>query len=223
MTLHALPQFKFYDDSEDKENLSEEEREIFSISLINEHMDPFYNECRAYGRLAEKGLNGKIAVRSYGHLTLPAAIEDELERKFDIATWDRPGEDLEKSVSKRQPLRAIVKELIRNDLPFTAKDVKKMLRHLKRLRQLGIYPMDVRARNYRAGLLVDFSAAMTEPHYLFEKRPEWYIATLQRDDLLLFDKMIEDAKLDTWVRATPNYEYLEKLRRPPRKPRTFKW
>ena len=201
----------------------DEERESIPISRIHAHMDPFYNECRAYGRLVEAGLNGKIAVRCYGHLTLPAAIEDELDQKFEVDTWDRPDEDFDKSVSERQPLRAIVKELIRNDLSFTAKDVNKMLRHLKRLRQLGIYPMDVAARNYRAGLLIDFSAAMTEPHYLFETRPEWHVSMLQQDDLFLFDRMIEDAKLGTWVRATPNPEYLQKLRRPPQKPKTFKW
>ena len=220
---HALLQFKFYDDSEDKEDLLDEERETISISHFRAHMDPFYNECRAYGRLAEMGLNGKIAVHSYGHITLPAAMEDELDRKFNIATWDRPDKDFDKSVSERQPLRAIVKELVRDNVPFTAKDVTKMLRHLKRLRRLGIYPMDVRARNYRAGFLIDFSTAITKPHYLFENRPEWYVSMLQQDDLLRFDKMIENAKLGTWVRATPNHEYLEKLRRPPQKPRTFKW
>ena len=201
----------------------EEEKETISISLIRAHMDPFYNECRAYGRLAEAGLDGIIAVRCYGYLTLPAAIEDELEGKFDVATWDRPEEDFDKSISERQPLRAIVKELIRDDRPFIAKDVNKMLRDLKRLRRLGVYPIDVRARNYRAGLLVDFSAAMTEPHYLFKIQPKWHVSKLQGDDLLNFDKMTEDAKLGTWVRATPNHDYLQKLRRPPQKPKTFKW
>ena len=222
LNIRTLSQFKFYDSSEDEGNLSDGEKETISISRIRAHMDPFYNECRAYGRLVETGLNGKIAVRCYGYLTLPAAIEDELDQKFNVATWDRPDEDLDKSVSERQPLRAIVKELIRNELPFTVKDVSKMLHHLKRLRRLGIYPVDVAARNYRAGLLVDFSAAMTKPHYLFEKWLGFNVSVLQRDDLLNFDKMIKDAKLNTWVRATPNPEYLHKLRRPPQRPQSFR-
>jgi hypothetical protein len=53
--------------------------------------------------------------------------------------------------------------------------------------------------------------------------PRWHVSTLQQDDLLDFDQMIEDAKLDSWVRATPNPEYLKKLRRPPQEPKTFKW
>ena len=220
---YLLSQFKFYDPSEDEENLPDEEKDAIPISRIQAHMDPFYNECRAYGRLVETGLSRKIAIHCYGYLTLPATIEDELDRDFGVATWDRPEEDFDKPVSERQPLRATVKELISDDVPFNAKDVSKMLRHLRRLRSLGIYPMDVRARNYRAGLLVDFSLAMTKPHYLFETLPEWHISTLQREDLLMFDDMIEKAQLSTWNRATPNTEYLKKLRPRPQKPKTFNW
>lgn len=186
-------------------------------------MDPFYNECRAYGRLVEKELNGTIAVRCYDYLTLPATIEDELHKKFDVVNWDRPDEEYESPISERQPLRAIVKELVKEDSTFTAKDLNKMLRHLKHLRRFGIYPGDVRARNYRAGLPIDFSCAMTEPHYLFQTRPEWNVPYIQSQDFLNFDSMVIDEKLSTWIRATPNREYLKKLRRPPESSKTFDW
>ena len=216
-------QFKFYDQSEDVELLLKEERKRFSPSLIQAHKDPFYNECRAYGRIAEAGLNGKIAAYCYGFLTIPAAMEDYFKQEFHVATWDRPAEDYEKPAALRRPLRAIVKELVTDEAEFTAKDIKKMLGHLKRLARLGIYPRDVRARNYRAGLLVDFSTAMTEPHYRFEILSEASLADLKSEDLLLFDSMIQEAKIDTWVRATPNHDYMKRLRRPPEKPVTFIW
>ena len=207
------PQFKFYDSSEEEAYLDDEERNQIPVSLIRAHMDPFYNECRAYGKLVETGLNGKIAVYCYGYLTLPASTEAQIRREFNIVSWDRAEEDFDRLPAQREPLRAIVKEFIKDDLPFSAKDVKKMLQHLKRLRRLNVHPMDMKAQNYRAGLLVDFSAAMTKPHYLFKILPPWRVKEMQDEDLNEFQDMIDEANVNTWVRAVPNKEYLQKLRR----------
>lgn len=190
-----------------------EDRKRVTTDLLHAHMDPFYNECRAYGRLIDAKLNGKLAVHCHGYMTLPAAMEDELQRRFMITTWDRPTDDQEKPVSKREPLRAIVKNLVRENAAFEKKDIKKMLVNLKRLLKLGIYPLDVNSRNYRGGILLDFSIAITEPHYLFETRPKWQVDRYKREDLLLFDRMIEDANINTQVRAMPNDMYRERLRR----------
>ncbi len=65
-----------------------------------------------------------------------------------------------------------------------------MLRDLKRIRKLGVYPMDVAARNYKGGLLLDFSVAITEPHYLFAMKSPHQVRTYKRDDLLSFNSMI---------------------------------
>ena len=189
-----------------------EENNLVPNNLLHAHMDPFYNECRAYGRFAETHQDGKIAVGCYGHLSIPAEREDELEQKFRVENWDRPDREYAIPVAKRQPLRAIVKELVREDVPLTQRIVKKMLKDLKKMRDLGVYPLDVRARNYKAGRLLDMSIAMTEPHYLFEIRPRWQVRSLKREDLLMFDKMISDEGISTWVRALPRRETCEKLR-----------
>lgn len=175
-------------------------------------MDPFYNECRAFGKIIESDLNGKIAVRCYGYLAVSAEREQELEENFNIKTWDRPKEEGSDPASQRQPFRAIVKDLILETVSFTLTHVKKILGDLKKMRQLGVYPMDVQARNYMDGLLVDMSAAMTEPHYLFEIRPEWRVRKLKRADLRSYDIMIEDEEIATWHRATRNEKYCTKLR-----------
>lgn len=175
-------------------------------------MDPFYCECRAYGRLVEAKLNGKVAVRCHGYLEIPAEREEEVRERFGIEAWNRPDSEYTKPASKRQPFRAIVKDLISEDIPFTTQSVKKMLRDLKRMRKLCIYPMDVRARNYKGGLLVDFSVAMTEPHYLFVIKPRWRIQGYKLRDLHDFDNMVRDEGIVTWERAVPNPEYCEKLR-----------
>ena len=125
--------------------LHEFQRDIVSLDLLHAHADPFYNECRAYGRLKEKNLDGKVAVRCHGYTTLPAAIEVELERRFDYLEWDRDDYDL--PMKERAPFRAIVKDLIRDDIPLTHRVVKKMKRDLLQIRKQGVYTCDIKARN----------------------------------------------------------------------------
>ena len=54
--------------------------ESISDDLLQAHMDPFYIECQAYGRLEEANLDGKVAVRCHGYMTFPAEDEEELVR-----------------------------------------------------------------------------------------------------------------------------------------------
>jgi hypothetical protein len=147
MLIMPYRQFKFYDDSDDRWFLSAYHQRIFSTALICGHMDPFFSECRAYGRLIEKSVNGKVAVRCYGYLMFPADKEDELRERFGVTSWDRPHEEYSEPASKREPLRAIVKDLVTEDVPLTAKTAKKMLRDLRTMRKFGIYNLDIKARN----------------------------------------------------------------------------
>ena len=205
-------QFKFYEDDDLEEMLLPVDKKQFSIDDVRAHSDPFYRECRAYGKLIEANLNGKVAVRCHGFLSLPANVENELKEKFHVELWDRSEDDYDMPVSKRQPLRAIVKDLIFSESDFTEKDIHRMLKHLKQLRKLGVYPMDLASRNYRGGLLVDFSAAITEPHYLFATRPR-IAYKYKQEDLILFDMMIKEAGIKfPKSRALPDKQYREKLR-----------
>lgn len=83
--------------------------------------DPFYHECRAYGRLIYCAVNGKVAVRCHGHLALFAAREEDLARRFEVYARRRPKDDTKRMISKRQPLRAIVKDLIQGHNPLNEK------------------------------------------------------------------------------------------------------
>ena len=103
----------------DRAGLVDQENGAGPVDLPHAYMDPFFNGCRAYGRLDEANQNGKIAVCSHGHMSIPAEMEQELARRFDIQTWDRPSEDYAKPVSKRQPFRAVVKDLIREPTQLT--------------------------------------------------------------------------------------------------------
>ncbi len=173
----------------DRAGLVTEENSLVPNDLLHAHMDPFFNECRAYGRLIDASQNGKIAVRCYGHMSIPADKEEELSQKFNIQAWDRPGEEYARPASRRQPFRAVVKDLIREPVQLTPRVIKKMLKDLKTMRELGVFPMDVCARNYEGGLLVDMSIAITTPHFLFKIRPRWQVRVIQREDLLMFDRV----------------------------------
>ena len=176
-------------------------------------MDPFFNECRSYGKLIEKKLNGKVAVYCHGYIALPAEREDELKRRFNVEEWDRPDDHYALPTNRRPPLRAIVKKLIRDDVPLSKKSAAKMLRDLKNMRRVGVYPMDVQERNYKGGLLVDMSIAMVKPHYLFDIRPSWQVTEMfQKEDLRNFQTMINNAGINSTLRAMPNREYRKKLR-----------
>ena len=210
-------QFQFYDDEEHRAALFGREREDVPVELLRAHMDPFYCECRAFGKIIKSGLNGKIAVGCHGYLTISATRERELKEKFDIGVWNRPDEEGLKPASQKQPIRAIVKDLVPDTVPFTQKQVNKIMRDLKKMIRLDIYPRDIQTRNYVGGLLVDMSTAITKPHYLLRIWPKWRVDRLKEADLRSYDTMLKAQKFVTWNRATRNEEYCAKLRSRKRK------
>lgn len=178
--------------------------------MLQCHVDPFYRECRAYGRLIEKDLNGKVAVRCYGYMTFHAGMEAILEQEFQVRDWDRPDDDYEKK--QQQPLRAIVKELVLKDVPLTAKIADKILTDTKRMRRCGVYPGDIFPRNYKGGLIVDLGSAMTEPYFMFDIRPGVQTLKMKKTDLYMWEAMRKELGLNTRLRAVRDVEYCKKLR-----------
>ncbi|KAL8919895.1 MAG: hypothetical protein Q9172_004743 [Xanthocarpia lactea] len=209
---YAVKAFKYYNDEEDNSALFGSERDAAPLDRLDLYLDPFYNECRAYGKLVEAGLNGAVAVHCYGYMMIPAKYEDELKHRFGIVDWDRPVEENEKRPSQMQPLKAIVKDLVLEDTTWSPKTAKKMLRDLRKIRQQGIYVMDIKPENYKGGLLVDFSIAITKPHFLFDIKPSWQMEGYMNEDLMDFDAMIRKRKVKTTIRASRNMETIRKLR-----------
>lgn len=203
-------QFRFFDEFEARESLHNR-REKFTSALICGHMDPFFQECRAYGRLIEKNVNGKVAVRCHGYMMIPADRELELDQRFGATTWDRPEEDYSMPESKREPFRALVKDLVTEDPPLTSKIAKKMVFDLRKMRSYGILNMDIAARNYMSGLLIDFGFALTSPSLQFiigMGRTE----DMRDHDLIRFDGMLDEAGIVTLHRARSNPERVNSLR-----------
>jgi len=131
---------------------------LVSIEDVINQNDPFHCECRADGRLKEAGRED-LAARCYGYVLLDQSHEDELAR-LGFDNWDR------RAATKGRPIRGIVKEYIADDGsgPFTYAMLPRMRRDIQDLNRLGIVVFDVRADNYRAGRLIDFSQAHTVPH-----------------------------------------------------------
>ena len=183
-----------------------------SIKTVRLQTDPFFNECRAYGKLIDRGLNGKVAVRCHGHLAIPAAIEEELAQRFEVFSWNRPIVESRLVMSKRQPLRAIVKDLIQDDIALNESILRRMCKDLRKIRKLGVHPQDVRLRNYGNGLLLDFSIAITKPHWFFWLKEPWEIRSMEKHEMQKFQVLIRDSGVKTPLRAVRNREYCAKLR-----------
>ncbi|KAI1121815.1 kinetochore Sim4 complex subunit FTA2-domain-containing protein [Nemania abortiva] len=228
--IYALKIFRFYYAEEERYEISAPLRRNLSNETLAFHSDPFFAECRAYGRInqyyeASSNRNrrkprGKrlkpcdankrpIAVPCYGYIILTAEHEEVLRDKFSITDWDRSEHEESGQIPKR-PLRALVKQLVASDVSVV--NPHRMLGDLKRLRKLRIFQRDIYARNYKDGLLVDFSVAWTDPHWCLTTLGPNQLRSEKYTDLRMFDKMIERAGIKTIVRATPHSEYCQKLR-----------
>lgn len=179
-------------------------------------MDPFYAECRAYGRINEiyaRRHHGKdprtlknedlLAVTCYGYILLTAAHERALASKFGFFDFERDPEQ-----HGSQPVRAIVKKYVSPpSLDTKVRSVKRMLSDLKTMHRNGLYPIDIRAENYRSGLLVDFGMALTTPSCVLDVVPKSISIRERGRGLGEFDYMIEEAGIKTRVRAVPDLDW----------------
>ncbi|KAI1737138.1 kinetochore Sim4 complex subunit FTA2-domain-containing protein [Xylaria scruposa] len=231
----ALKIFKFYDPTEARYEITAPIRRKVSDETLTFHSDPFFAECRAYGRINQyyQGLRDKtkrwprrsrsrgnrpgardveirqLAVPCYGYMTLAAEYEEMFRDRFDIFDWNRSEEEDSGQIAKR-PFRCLVKQLISSQISVS--NPRRMLADLKQLRKIGVFPKDIYARNYKAGLLVDFSVAWTEPHWCLEVLGPYQRQNEIKSELSMFDAMIKSEEIKTIVRATRNWKYCEKLR-----------
>ena len=180
-------------------------------------MDPFYAECRAYGRIQEVNCNGEVAVRCHGYTSVSADREGEISESFGIVDWHRPDEEYQRRVTQRQPLRAIVKDLMREEVCFTNRMVRRMKADLYKLREMLVFVRDIRSDNYLGGKLLDFSVSWTAPHLMLSRDVQSR-KSINREiasELHDFDDMIKEEGVITRVRAAPyvDEQHGDQLRR----------
>jgi hypothetical protein len=186
------------------------------VSDVIFHTDPFYAECRAYGRIheAQKKQPGKrqLAVRCHGYLFLQEGDTQALLKKGVDLDADVIDEELLRVNKEDGQVRAIVKDFVPGDSGVNQKSIRGILRDIRALNKLGIYVGDVRADNFRGGKLVDFGLSSTEPHCIMKALDNVGLRETKLEDLVMFDEMVIAEGLDTTVRAMPNKEYRAKLR-----------
>ncbi|KAL2156607.1 hypothetical protein VTH82DRAFT_1352 [Thermothelomyces myriococcoides] len=182
-------------------------------------LDPFNCECRAYGRLKQEDCED-LAIRAYGYLLLTPEQEAEVARhssKTDMFPhvpastqtifdgrnfWGRY------EIHRHLPVRAIVKELVRDRKPFAPSRLHDIWRDLESLHKLGILVRDIGSRNYMAGgKLIDFSQSWTMPSPCFEAiDPDDLLNQRHSDSLDLHVAIVYFGMGDGWKWGEPGYD-----------------
>ncbi|ERS95631.1 hypothetical protein HMPREF1624_08147 [Sporothrix schenckii ATCC 58251] len=149
------------------------------LTVLAQYSDPFYSECRAFGRLHETG-HTELAIPCYGYVLLDEAHERKLTEQFKLeynGSIDFPGDEdmrglyLGERSGKPPPLRGIIKKLGSTIDPWSPANVRvrtmrRILRDTIRLHQLGIFYLDLRPEQLVDNMMCDFSTAFTVPHFM---------------------------------------------------------
>lgn len=152
------------------------------------YSEPFNAECRAFGRLQETGREA-LAVKCYGYVLLDEHHERVLMDRFND-TYD---EDTDTNIhfngdgdvdsrddvdfrslfptmdGRKPPLRGIVKALgegFSEERGLSRTTARKLLGNTIKLQQLGIFNIDMHLGQLIDDNIVDFSTAITIPHFL---------------------------------------------------------
>ncbi|KAI0799209.1 kinetochore Sim4 complex subunit FTA2-domain-containing protein [Xylaria sp. FL0064] len=219
--IYALKVFKFFDPSTYRWFLGSSRGEHVSDDVLAFHSDPFYVECRAYGRLQhareKQGLKRCDFAESYGFLALNEEDAAYLETDLGIDLWDIPSTDEYRRAAEGSPVRAIVKELIASDPVVNENLLRKILKGIRWINKHNVLVANIRLENYKGGVLVDFGMAWTIPHCGWVALPDWQKKGVHAMDEVHFQEMVDDMGLENNIRSTPNYDYKKKLREGKRK------
>ncbi|TLD28905.1 hypothetical protein PspLS_04104 [Pyricularia sp. CBS 133598] len=132
---------------------------------LGRQLDPFYRECRAYGRLKETDME-HLAHRCHGHIFFRPVMGMRLQSAC-------AGDQLGRLVGKHngKPFRALIKNLVvtspklRQGLQaFKHHRIWHIMNDLLDLHTIDIVHGDIKWDNYLNGKTVDLSSSITTPH-----------------------------------------------------------
>lgn len=194
--------------------------EEYPLKKTVAYTDPFYAECRAYGRIKEaedKGeIREKVATKCHGYIFLNAHAQRWLEDEGIHLGTENLTDELLPIVGGAGRPRAIVKdfEIAGPDLSIqTPQQIRRIFRRVWLLNKLGIYNRDVRADNFRNGWLVDFDISYTLPHDIYNVLPEFQAEETEAQDEAMFDSMLEEAGINMKFLATKRFNLRPRLKR----------
>lgn len=121
-----------------------------------------------------------LAVKVYGYLMMDEKDEDAVYTRMNkpsdlIVDWERRPEH------NKAPIRVIVKEYLQGSSDYTRDMVPAMMKTLKQINSLGIQVWDIKYDNFMQGVPIDFSQAMTVPHFMLDlDSPAWPNLLIER-------------------------------------------
>ncbi|KAF4953241.1 hypothetical protein FSARC_12445 [Fusarium sarcochroum] len=184
------------------------------------YTDPFYAECRAYGRINETvGRSRKhpistVAVPCHGFVFLGSQDQRALvARGIDL----RPRDDIDHtpidmdmdyqtSATGGSYARAIVKDVWSSDSGINTANLGKVLSGIVCMNAIGIYNTDIRLDNFCAGRIVSFSLSWTKPHKTMDALGRRSILRHTLADREMFDEMVGKGEI-------PNPKHIQAVHR----------
>lgn len=168
-----------------------------------DYLDPFNNECRAYGRLKQEKRDD-IAVRAHGYILLTSEQEQKVteahgkdyvnpETQTDLGSdeldedspWQRRG------CHRHERVRAIVKDFVDEGTPdFEKSQIPQMYDDMETLHSLGILIRDIHPGNYLGGKLIDFSCSLTMYHPCLDRISWLDLRQMRLEEPIMFNNMI---------------------------------
>lgn len=197
------------------------------------HKDPFYAECRAYGRINEATEKGQvkqaISIACFGFLFvdekyLPILLESGVDLEEDCLLREHWVSTASESATpppprtrdpSKAPIRGIVKALASSSSGVNYRSIDKMRRDILALNRLHVYNRDARMDNFLDGKLVDFGSAWTEPYCCMNTINAKEVDEVKVGDVVALEEIADnEGYLISW-RRFKNLDYTDKLR--PRK------
>ncbi|GAW18342.1 hypothetical protein ANO14919_078170 [Xylariales sp. No.14919] len=211
---YAIKVFKFFHPASEKFYWETYLGKSYPLAKVIFYTDPFYAECRAYGRINQARNEGTvredIATRCHGYLLL--TTEDmmwlEHEKGIDLRT-DLIDEDLRRALGGDLRARAIVKDLESGDSGLNKGNIGRAWRNVSLQNSLKIYNRDVREENFMNGRIVDFGSSWTEPHAILDSADAKDVDEAREQrlrDCSGFDEMTEKGGIKTTLK-TPTSQH----------------
>ncbi|CAH0028067.1 unnamed protein product [Clonostachys rhizophaga] len=196
---YAIKVFRFFDPTEDPMLYSYLLADPTLDNIVHSD-DPFYCECKAYGRINELIKKKKspslsnVVTPCHGFLFLSDRNTRNLEKKFLVKLGlDEINLEYQESTVGGLMPRAIVKDLAPDPYDYwDGRMLNTMLRGVLNLNRHGIYNRDIKENNYVGTQLVDFGRAWTLPNLIYDNFPDREKEEEVLIDVIRFKEMVQE-------------------------------
>ncbi|KAI3338388.1 kinetochore Sim4 complex subunit FTA2-domain-containing protein [Ustulina deusta] len=215
--IYVLKVLKFFDPEDTQSFWEAHLGDSYPPEKIIFYTDPFYAECRAFGRIQQAYDNQEIhhrrvlAVKCHGYMFLKKNDQLALEKKGCYFGADLLDDKILRASGGNGRVRVIVKDL-EPDVGLNARKIRKAFERVYALNQLKIYNRDVRAANFVNCRLVDFGLSWTQPHEILEALAKDESRDEKLGDRVMFNDMIAVEGIKTRLNVLPDTGYWTKLR-----------